>query len=620
MSKADSSLESSSLLPEILFWLWDIERSRKPHVTPCLILVTENVGYGSFFQKFRERRSILSSDTFSRLSSVHVVSVTGFIPHSGHKIFEEITANCDAVIEQRTLIHHTNLLVCGDYQSVKEVAVLCIHPFLSKLEAKRDRKPSSSFHLPAENRFQHDDGSGASLIDTLFKTTTNGLLNVNVGTSATPQQDSVHFPSLVNFDGDGDATTAELYAHYLPSSGYEESHGRDDLYSDYLDHYQDVGDKLINQQQHQSHSHLPLPAAFDSFTPEHHQLQDDLTHGIYSSNVKLTVTTLRKMYTKQTKTFRIPLVLSVVLPDTSAMALNGRIDLINIALCFILDCIQWCFGVQKGENFESFKYKMNANIARWLLKESVRKGIPSPVSSAVSNSTLKLMSQILENYLELNFVYELLQSMHISEPIYRMVPYVHHWLTVTATIPGSMHTRVHEFLYAHPEFSHALSAAPNPDFSFSPSQTIASFHSEDNSAADHMLVTRLLNLLKKSVNGELGARIPTLYRDEYGEPLRLKGRKLKDILIGPSSFLSSHLLSSLCLTETGKVDVYGCDGPGDKLFRLIPSLMSPHAQRSFFGQSSAPSYQVPSPHLSRPSLACSPFLGLFFGTIRSWLW
>lgn len=43
---------------------------------------------------------------------------------------------------------------------------------------------------------------------------------------------------------------------------------------------------------------------------------------------------------------------------------------------FALTCIQWCFGVQKGSKVESFKYKMNKNIARWILKELQRKGIP----------------------------------------------------------------------------------------------------------------------------------------------------------------------------------------------------------------------------------------------------
>jgi hypothetical protein len=410
------------------------------------------------------------------------VSVTGFLPHSGHKIFDEITENCDAVIEQRTLIHHTNLWVSGDYESVQEIAVLFIHPFLSKLEEKavamtvteRSTRPpstsSSSFSLP-EKPSQYS--SEASIIEKMF-TSSDPLVKSVPETSVRPHQ-SLNQP--YSYGRDDEMTTAELYSQYLPS-GYkeeEDSHQIDDLYSAYLDSYHGVGagEEPLNSH---SRSHFPPPLAPNSFSPEQHQLQDDLTNGVYSSNIKLTVTTLRKMYTKQTKTFRIPLVLAVVLPDTSAMIINGRNDLVNIAICFILDCIQWCFGVQKGENFESFKYKMNANIARWLLKECVRKGIPTTVSSVVSNATVKLMSQILENYLELTFVYELLQSLNIPQPIQRMVPYIHHWLNLTATLPGSMHTRVHEFLYAHPEFSPALSTASPLSFSSQQTLLAASLH------------------------------------------------------------------------------------------------------------------------------------------------
>lgn len=68
------------------------------------------------------------------------------------------------------------------------------------------------------------------------------------------------------------------------------------------------------------------------------------------------------------------------------------------------------------------------------------------------------------------------------------------------------------------------------------------------------LEDRLIFLLAKNPQGVMGARIPALYRDEYGEPMRLGARrKLKDVLLA-----------------TGKVQMIGPEGPGDKLFRLRP--------------------------------------------------
>ena len=43
---------------------------------------------------------------------------------------------------------------------------------------------------------------------------------------------------------------------------------------------------------------------------------------------------------------------------------------------------------------------------------------------------------------------------------------------------------------------------------------------------------RLVQVLSKYPAGVLGAHIPAIYREEYDEPLRLYGRKLKDILLG----------------------------------------------------------------------------------------
>jgi len=59
-------------------------------------------------------------------------------------------------------------------------------------------------------------------------------------------------------------------------------------------------------------------------------------------------------------------------------------------------------------------------------------------------------------------------------------------------------------------------------------------------------------LLARAPNGLLGARIPSLYNELYGERLRLQGRKLKDVLM-----------------RSKKIIMIGSDGPGDKLFQFV---------------------------------------------------
>lgn len=490
MTKEDSTLEQTSLLVEILMWLWDVERSKIP-LKPCVVLVTENVEYASFFREFRSRGSVFSVPPISlTFFSVFVVCICGFLPHSGHQILKDFTSNCDALLEQRTLIDHTMLWRSGEYQSAQEIASIFIHPFLSTLEQQPDVEEvrrTQEMSRPSE-ALQY--GEQLSQIANLH-----------------------HEPSQ-------DSDVSKYYSNHIFSQSSWQSGPQSSFSSD----------EMMDSHVSQRVQYPSQPSYHENLTTEQLQLQEELMNAIYAYNVKVAISTLRKMYTKQSKTFRIPVILSTILPDTAAMITNGRTDLVNIALCFMLDCIQWCFGVHKGENFESFKYKMNANIARWLLRESVKKGIPSVVSSTVYNATIKLFNQILDNYLELNFTYELLQSMNVTQPIPRMIPYLHIWLNSTS---NSMKHRVHEFLYEHPEFSQYFSADPN-NIPPSIQQQIAFGEAEASSSYlhDQELEGRLLYLLSKSGKGELGARIPTLYREEFGEPIRLRGRKLKDILVG----------------------------------------------------------------------------------------
>jgi hypothetical protein len=417
------------------------------------------------------------------------------------------------------------LWLSGEYQSAQEIASFFIHPFLSKLnqqpEVEKDRTfqqlPTTTVKNPSETA-PYGERLNKDRLNILVKSPRELTQNLEI---------AKYFPTQILSQGQWQSVSQTNFTN-------------DDSQPLPVDHgyYPEVDDEYLAHYSHQSLSYQ------DNFNPEQLQLQEELMNAVYAYNVKVAVSTLRKMYTKQSKTFRIPVMLATILPDTASMIVNGRTDLLNTTLCFVLDCIQWCFGVHKGENFESFKYKMNANIARWLLRESVKKGIPSVVSATVYNATIKLFNQILDNYLELNFTYELLLSLNLSQPVPRMIPYIHIWLNSTS---NSMKNRVHEFLYEHPEFAPYLSQDSNNPMSSSMQQQIALSEAEASSSYlhDQELESRLLYLLAKSNRGELGARIPTLYREEFGESIRLRGRKLKDILIGPPPPRLSYFLSLL---------------------------------------------------------------------------
>lgn len=316
-----------------------------------------------------------------------------------------------------------------------------------------------------------------------------------------------------------------------------------------------VSSKEVQQQ-------LRRPESEDSgevLSNEQRQLHDELVSAVYAYNVKEAVTTLRKIYNKQTRCFRIHTVLAVVLPDTAAMIADGRNDLLCVAVSFALDCIRWTLGVQKGENIESFKYKMNLNIARWILRETVRKGIPDPPPSEISATVVDLVDHILESVVEPEFAWELLTSLQVSQPVQRLVPYLLNW---KGSRDPAVEARLNDFLYDHKEFSSVIppsqpqypshvaqyrgggdpgasmgggSSMMGPGYGQSARAGGPPSHTSSHQASgldDLSLEGRLLKLLARSTKGELGARIPALYRDEFGEPLRLRGRKLKDILLG----------------------------------------------------------------------------------------
>jgi hypothetical protein len=327
------------------------------------------------------------------------------------------------------------------------------------------------------------------------------------------------------------------------------------------------------------------PVATETLTKEQRVLHDDLVTAIYAYNVNAAVSTLRKMYTKQTRTFRIPTVLGILLPDTAAMIVDGRTDLLNVAVCFALDSIQWCFGVQKGENIESFKYKMNANIARWILHETVKKGIPTTPTPVIQEATISVVNHILENVVELEFAWEMLTTLNISHPVQRIVPHVLAWRGYPNP---SIEARVNDFLYDHPEVGSIIPPSnPNPNMHMppqpqsmqyrpgggpvSPTGTSQSLPAQGGDRTSHMVQAflrdqqrhqmdypphlqnqssnqlppdghedpmmdrNLMKLMGRTQSGEMAPRMAPMYRDEFADPMRLRGTDYPETLPNSNS-------------------------------------------------------------------------------------
>ena len=84
---------------------------------------------------------------------------------------------------------------------------------------------------------------------------------------------------------------------------------------------------------------------------------------------------------------------------------------------------------------------------------------------------------------------------------------------------------------------------------------------------------RLLTILENLYpQGVLGAHIPTIYKDFYGEPIQLQGRKLKDILLGMYLELYGNYNYQYIIMNigTGMAEILGGDNsPGGKRFRFL---------------------------------------------------
>ena len=269
----------------------------------------------------------------------------------------------------------------------------------------------------------------------------------------------------------------------------------------------------------------------NSFNQEEASLHAELYNAFQARNTRVTVAVLRKIYTKQTRGFRIPDLLREIFP---LLGENGILTNPNASayILFTLSCVQWCLGMPNGEKPDSYKYKMNKNIARWLLKELQRKGLPSILPNDVAHAAYSVIAHILENNMEPDFAQELAVILGVPN------------LSKLNITPRALESpgQVYETKFTFDIATGTISATQTPVNSQQIRETFEQLRellSSDMSiqqihaAIPRMNVDhRLFLLVAKSPGGILGARIPSLYREVFGDRLRLQGKKLKDILLG----------------------------------------------------------------------------------------
>jgi len=155
---------------------------------------------------------------------------------------------------------------------------------------------------------------------------------------------------------------------------------------------------------------------------EKQQLQDELAFAISSQNVQLGVSKLRKIYTKQFRGFRIPTILGTISQESGPDRLLSYSE-----IAFILGCIQWCYGGQKGFHWDSFTYKMNKNIARWLLKDLQRKHFEASIYAEILPVVVVTVQNILKQVVEFDFCLEILQFLNVENPLGVLSPQLYTW-------------------------------------------------------------------------------------------------------------------------------------------------------------------------------------------------
>eukprot|EP01041_Mallomonas_annulata_P006891 gene6891-13969_t len=280
-----------------------------------------------------------------------------------------------------------------------------------------------------------------------------------------------------------------------------------------------------------SADNIPLSSANDvleSITHEQAGLFQALSMAFTTRNIKAAVSTLRQVYTKQCRRFRIPNLLSIIIPETVYPFPNNDVKAGLSGIVFTLNCIQWSFTGKRIDSVDSFKYKMNKNIARWLLKEQQRKYIPPQLTQDVVNLCISVSQFVYQSTAELDFGMEILLSHNIANP---------------KVILSSASNQIE---------SHGVSFSLMGSNGI-PLQAANRLHTP--TVQESLQVEeRLIHILERApVEGVLGAHMPAIYKEMYGEQLHLHGRKLKDVLVG-----------------TYVVEMLGGENsPGGKRFRLI---------------------------------------------------
>lgn len=312
-----------------------------------------------------------------------------------------------------------------------------------------------------------------------------------------------------------------------------------------------------------------LQGGLEELTFEQQSMQEQLGNWFRQKNIQMAVSTLRKIYTKQSRVFRIPTILSVVMPSSGAQFPDSNQFMSEYSLTnviFTLNCIQWSIGAQKNANSDSFKYKMNKKISAWLLKEQIKKGVPSQFVPELGNVAVIVVQSILKQVMEFELCQEILEMAKIPNPIEALVPYVYSWIR---SPDHALSGRARDFADQHGiAYNNILSSANTQLSSNDVGLSQASFgylgisNSSISSlqasniqsqtqpqartmswplaeAEDTDTTQELLFLLKKYPEGLLSSQVSMAYADEFKKPLRLHGQSLKDIMLGIGAGLVS---------------------------------------------------------------------------------
>eukprot|EP00607_Mallomonas_marina_P003645 CAMPEP_0182423766 /NCGR_PEP_ID=MMETSP1167-20130531/9855_1 /TAXON_ID=2988 /ORGANISM="Mallomonas Sp, Strain CCMP3275" /LENGTH=308 /DNA_ID=CAMNT_0024603039 /DNA_START=205 /DNA_END=1131 /DNA_ORIENTATION=+ len=184
---------------------------------------------------------------------------------------------------------------------------------------------------------------------------------------------------------------------------------------------------------------------------------------------------------------------------------------------------------------------MNKNISRWLLKEQQRKGIPIQLPPDILDLSRAVARHIFECTSDLEFGMEILMACNVSNPKV---------ILTTATADG---------------LNNSIS---NGSSSLIDGTRGTAVEANGSAVPETWVVEkRLICILERAYpEGLLGAHIPSIYKEDFGEPIHLHGRKLKDVLLG------TNLIEMLG----------GGNSPGGKKFILRAGAMN--GRHAFAGQ------------------------------------